>query len=1048
MALNSFNKDTAPTKSWASRLHLYNKSLMKRLKSLPQVLTSRRKLSYYFILLMLTAGWLIIGAPRSWKFLPHTRNVHAVISNGDGILFYAASANANPQFRTYSEDSNDFSANAGTVSGSQPYFTYIRNSPTKLESVAGYQDGSGNLHVLCYDGFNWSEDWSVAVAPSGTPTTRAFAIAFETSSGDATVAYSTNTTGTNALAYRTLPGSSGCGSANWSSAANFPTGTSVTTGTVQWVKATRDSRSGQDLEAWIWADSNSDLGGAIWDGTQFTNFNQLETSLEVVTAAQDVDDFELQYESLSGDLMVVWANSAGTNGTNGVRYATCTGGTSGCTWSGSLNPNTGTGDDATSLDLAANPLTNEMVFASIGNAGADLQEFYWSGSAWTIHANQDTTCETPGAGMKLVTVGWLTNNGHTDWYLSYDDSSGTGISWYYGSGTAAPTKPTDFTTSPAINDIRERYDTDMNPFNNAELIQTIADSTGKVIAFKLSMDSSGNLSWSNMASAASLGSLPSVPQKGFDFQYWRYIPPVPAAPSLYGDDGGASQVAFNNIVQNSTTPIFRASATSPSTFNRFQLELNTAADFTGTSYTQTFSGTYASDTAYDLQTTGSLGLPATNGVTYYVRIRGSIDGGTFWGNWSSGTWSYTYTSTAGTAKWFQTTNDQFNTGTLSSTVGASADSVSLNAIGMGTQADWTSLYAGTAFPGTYSYTVNSGTDRLLVVGLASDITANATQSATVTYGGVSLVKQVTDETTNDRQHSWLFYLKDNAVMNGSAQNLVVSITGGTASRNYVYAAVYSGVDQTTPITDSKSFNPGTGTGTAVGPFASALTINSGDTAVEMVSLYRSASTAARTVSAWASGWSSSLGPNSGNDGTNSGSAYAATDTTSGTTTSQHTANGAALRSMTAMSLKWDNGTQSSGTVMSPEINYASVIGQASWGTMSFSSNETHGDIKLRIYYSVSSPCDTIVPDTTLAGNSSGFDVAASPINITPLIPVATIYNKICLQATLTASGGTPLLNDWTIDWSSTGPPAPSIDQCLRSCEYYSGGIKQRLYWAN
>lgn len=102
---------------------------------------------------------------------------------------------------------------------------------------------------------------------------------------------------------------------------------------------------------------------------------------------------------------------------------------------------------------------------------------------------------------------------------------------------------------------------------------------------------------------------------------------VPNPPVLYPDDGGTYQVTFNNTRQFDATPIVRASATHTASFNRFQIEFNAASDFGGTAYTETLSGTYLSGTPYNLQTTGTLGLPTTDGVTYYVRVRASADGG-------------------------------------------------------------------------------------------------------------------------------------------------------------------------------------------------------------------------------------------------------------------------------------------------------------------------------------------------------------------------------------------------------------------------------------
>ena len=218
------------------------------------------------------------------------------------------------------------------------------------------------------------------------------------------------------------------------------------------------------------------------------------------------------------------------------------------------------------------------------------------------------------------------------------------------------------------------------------------------------------------------------------------------------------------------------------------------------------------------------------------------------------------------------------------------------------QQAWTNLYAGAAYPGTYSYTVAAASQRMLVVAVSSTrSTAGAQTTATVTYGGQALTLAVGDAASAARQHTYLFYLKDTpGVMNGAAQNLVVTIAGGTSSYNYVYAAVYSGVDQSaSPITSSRNFNSLATSQTAVGPFASALTIGTGDQAVEIINLTQAA-TPAQTITVWSINWFPILGPNSALD---LYSSYVSTNSTAGTTTSQHTASGNTLNSMSAMSIK-------------------------------------------------------------------------------------------------------------------------------------------------
>ncbi len=496
--------------------------------------------SVFSFLLMFVMAVSLVYVPQSpVSNIPSAQALAA--SSGDGILFYAAAANTTPQWRTYNRATNDFSANANTVAGTQPAMTQVKTSPKKQEAIAAYQDTTGNLQVMCYDGTSWTNEWSIAVAPTGTPTTRRFDIAYETSTGDVTVAYSRNTAATNALAYRTKAGSTGCGTANWATAANFPTATAATAATVVWVKAVRDGRSAQNLSAWVWLDNaatNADLGGAIWDGAAFTNFKAIETSMEHITAVGDTDNFDIQAESLSGEYMAVWGNSAGANGTNGSRYMTCTGGTSACTWGTATAIPTIT-DDATNLDLSSDPLTDKMAFAAIGNAGADLSAAYWSGSAWTGYANVDAATEAPTVGTKLVTTGWLTNGANTKWYINYDDAAGD-IDWAHAIDGGAITIATEYASTPVLNDIRSRYDTDVNPFNTAELITTVSDSTNGIFAYKLSMDSAGALAWSNTASAVSLGTKPSTPQQGFSYTYWRFIPLATISGIVYTNDAATT----------------------------------------------------------------------------------------------------------------------------------------------------------------------------------------------------------------------------------------------------------------------------------------------------------------------------------------------------------------------------------------------------------------------------------------------------------------------------------------------------------------------------
>lgn len=172
--------------------------------------------------------------------------------------------------------------------------------------------------------------------------------------------------------------------------------------------------------------------------------------------------------------------------------------------------------------------------------------------------------------------------------------------------------------------------------------------------------------------------------------------------------------------------------------------------------------------------------------------------------------------------------------------------------------DWASQYASATYPsGTVnaSYTVAAGSNRLLVVAIASTRTDIGTQTVSVSYGGQPLTPAAGDGTSASTwNHSYLYYLNEAGIQAASGTSLNVTITGGASYYTRVYAAVYAGVDQSTPFTSARNYNSATANST-VGPFSPTLTIAANDQAIEIVNLARSVSgTTLRAISSWATGW--------------------------------------------------------------------------------------------------------------------------------------------------------------------------------------------------
>lgn len=132
---------------------------------------------------------------------------------------------------------------------------------------------------------------------------------------------------------------------------------------------------------------------------------------------------------------------------------------------------------------------------------------------------------------------------------------------------------------------------------------------------------------------------------------WQQQPGLPNNISFH-NYGGTEQLAFNNSRSNSTSPVFRLShQTDPA--SDYEIEINTNPIFSGgTSWTQSFTGTYPLNTQTNFTFTN--GFTPTNNTTYYVRARVKGEANV-WSAWTTETYSFTHEAATSTPNWFQTT---------------------------------------------------------------------------------------------------------------------------------------------------------------------------------------------------------------------------------------------------------------------------------------------------------------------------------------------------------------------------------------------------------
>ena len=217
---------------------------------------------------------------------------------------------------------------------------------------------------------------------------------------------------------------------------------------------------------------------------------------------------------------------------------------------------------------------------------------------------------------------------------------------------------------------------------------------------------------------------------------------------------------------------------------------------------------------------------------------------------------------------------------------------------------WTNIYNGTAdFTSLVGITTAASAKKVFVVAIATSQTAVGARTVSVTYGGQAMTLATGDlADATIRQHTAVYYLDNAGLTAASSGLLAVTITGGTTRVTNVWGAIYDAIDQCSPIADSKNYNGGT-TAVSTLAFATGLTVNPNDKAIEVLSSVRSANTTPRTLTA-ATNWTSNNEQTfTTTDGVRNAVLSRSIPTALATDVSSTTLSGTALSSMSAISLK-------------------------------------------------------------------------------------------------------------------------------------------------
>ncbi len=280
--------------------------------------------------------------------------------------------------------------------------------------------GGDRLYMFRLDGADWSADWTRDIPSSDK---RGVDVAFE-SSGDAMVVYAD---GTDIPKYRVRVGDT------WGT--DLPVPGPVAGGcpsrpgcVVQWIELV--SLPGSDKLAVAYADTERNLTVSVWDGDQWqTNATVLETNLKANRVSNEVHNrvFDLAFEELSGELMVMW----GRHGSGVVWFSRYPWDIVPSLWSPVVAVDMVAGETHF-VDLSTRPGTNWIAAAvyDLGEGTERLGAATWNGAQWVDVGELDSQIRNVDDGARSDwpgEVAWVGDTGRA--VLIYADNKPGELQW-------------------------------------------------------------------------------------------------------------------------------------------------------------------------------------------------------------------------------------------------------------------------------------------------------------------------------------------------------------------------------------------------------------------------------------------------------------------------------------------------------------------------------------------------------------------------------------------------------------------------------------------
>lgn len=545
-------------------------------------------------------------------------------AEGDGIIVYGKSGTAAPQYRLYDKLNNTWSAEmpvGGATFANTPYFITVKTAPTREEAVVGTLDNTGVLYIVRWNGASWAQLGSNIV--TGLGTTKVFDIVYENISGDAIVVVG----GAVDSSYYIWNGST------WSGPTTITQATK-TTGVIRWVELTSRKTASSDEIALVYADANGDLNALIWSGLVWTEqtavVGALSTGIENNAAATTMRAFDVEYETLSGDLIITWGNNA----TVDPRYVTRT---AADVWSGVLTASTFV-EIPSIMNIAAEPWGDRIAVGLQNDTKANNNDGdcgIWNGASWVNTVNCDINRDSQEAGDIVLGSGWVRSGADTRAINFYSDIADITLDYNYWVPGTGWTASQAFTPSPnciSASSDDNSFVVETNPFDETQMM--IVRQAGTAICTQKTAYAGANaFNFGNAGNGSSLA-VPSVSQyQPVGFAYFRFVV-SPANTLTIGVTAGSKVTTVNsgdNSVYANTT-----SCSGPASCSAFTLNVsNTSVTVSSIKITETGIANatadlsqlalfYDTDGNYSNGVTGQYGATVASFTSESATVSGSL----------------------------------------------------------------------------------------------------------------------------------------------------------------------------------------------------------------------------------------------------------------------------------------------------------------------------------------------------------------------------------------------------------------------------------------